>query len=254
MNRISTAFLLLAVLISAGARADTLELKDGRIIDGRYQGGTRNTLRFEVDGSLEVIPVEEVLALTFTGSASLAGAAAAEATHFGSPNPRLQERITVPAGSTLVVRMSETVDSRSRAGDIFASTLDADLEVDGIVVARRGSRVYGRVAETDAGGRLSGRAELRLELTDIEIDGRRRPIVTGDLRLVGKSQGTLRKTGIGAGLGALLDGSDGAKKGALAGLGASLLTRGKQVEVPAGTLIEFRLQHSFTTEMSRAWS
>ena len=46
--------------------------------------------------------------------------------------------------------------------------------------------------------------------------------------------------------------ADGAKKGALAGFGASLLIPGKQAKIPAGTLIEFRLHHSFTTEASAA--
>ena len=91
-----------------------------------------------------------------------------------------------------------------------------------------------------------------LELTDVEIGGELQPIVSGDFRLVGGSQGTLRNTAFGAVLGALIDGSDGAKKGALAGFGASLLIPGKQVEIPAGTRIEFRLSHSFTTEASVA--
>ena len=110
-------------------------------------------------------------------------------------------------------------------------------------------RVYGRIASAEAGGRAFGKARLQLQLTDIEIDGALQPIVTSDFRLQGKSQGTLRNTALGAGLGALLDGSDGAEKGALAGLGASLLIRGKQVLIPAGTLIEFRLQHSFTSKL-----
>ena len=249
MKRISILLLLASLLLSAAAMADTLELKDGRLIRGQYKGGTGTTLRFEVDGRVDVIPIDTVLALTFSAHDSLAETAPADATHVGSAVASAQERITVPAGTTLLVRMRGSVDSRSRTGDVFESTLEADLMVGGIVVAPRASRVYGRIASAEAGGRAFGKARLELQLTDVEIDGALQPIVTSDFRLQGKSQGTLRNTALGAGLGALLGGSDGAEKGALAGLGASLLIRGKQVWIPAGTLIEFRLQHSFTSKV-----
>ncbi len=249
MKRIPTLLLLASVLLSAAAMADTLELKDGRLIHGHYMGGTATTLRFAVDGSVDVIPIDTVLALTFSGSDSLAETASAETTQVGSSAASAQERVTVPAGTTFLVRTLDSVDSKSRTGDVFESTLEADLVVNGIVVAPRTSRVFGRIASAEAGGRAFGKASLQLQLTDIEIDGALQPIVTSDFQLQGKSQGTLRNTALGAGLGALLDGSDGAEKGALAGLGASLLIRGKQVWIPAGTLIEFRLQHSFTSKV-----
>ncbi len=249
MKRISILLLLASVLLSAAAMADTLELKDGKLIHGHFKGGTGTTLRFAVDGRVDVIPIDTVLALTFSGYDSLAETAPAETTHVGSTAASTQEPVTVPAGTTLLVRMRDSVDSKSRTGDVFESTLEADLMVDGIVVAPRASRVFGRIASADAGGRAFGKARLELQLTDIEIDGALQPIVSSDFQLEGKSQGTLRNTALGAGLGALLDGRDGAEKGALAGLGASLLIRGKQVWIAAGTLIEFRLQHSFTSKV-----
>lgn len=249
MKRISILLLLASVLLSAAAMADTLELKDGSLIHGQYKGGTSTTLRFEVDGRVDVIPIDTVLAFTFSGYDSLAETAPAGTTHVGSTAGSAQERVTVPAGTKLLVRMRDSVDSKSRTGDVFESTLEADLMVDGIVVAPRASRVFGRIASADAGGRAFGKARLELQLTDIEIDGALQPIVSSDFQLEGKSQGTLRNTALGAGLGALLDGSDGAEKGALAGLGASLLIPGKQIWIPAGTLIEFRLQHSFTSRV-----
>ena len=62
MKRISALPLLASVLFSAAAMADTLELKDGRLIQGHYKGGTGTTLRFEVDGGVDVIPIDTVLA------------------------------------------------------------------------------------------------------------------------------------------------------------------------------------------------
>src|SRR6202022_2002407 len=50
----------LALIFSAGASADTLELKDGRVIQGRYLGGTRVIMRFEVEGDVRTFRVSEV--------------------------------------------------------------------------------------------------------------------------------------------------------------------------------------------------
>ena len=50
-----------------------------------------------------------------------------------------------------------------------------------------------------------------------------------------------------AALGTHINGSDGSARGALQGFGASLFTPGEELEAPAGTLLEFRLRHSFTT-------
>ena len=50
----------LALIFCAGASADTLELKDGRVIQGRYLGGTRVIVRFEVEGDVQTFRVSEV--------------------------------------------------------------------------------------------------------------------------------------------------------------------------------------------------
>ena len=53
----------LALIFCAGASADTLELKDGRVIRGRYLGGTRVIVRFEVEGDVQTFRVSEVAAV-----------------------------------------------------------------------------------------------------------------------------------------------------------------------------------------------
>src|ERR1700686_45033 len=52
-----------ALIFCAGASADTLELKDGRVIQGRYLGGTRGIVRFEVEGDVQTFRVSEVSAV-----------------------------------------------------------------------------------------------------------------------------------------------------------------------------------------------
>ena len=53
----------LALIFCAGCSADTLELKDGRVIQGRYLGGTRVIVRFEVEGDVQTFRVSEVSAV-----------------------------------------------------------------------------------------------------------------------------------------------------------------------------------------------
>ena len=59
------------------------------------------------------------------------------------------------------------------------------------------------------------------------------------------SEGSTKKTAgsvaAGAAVGGIARGSKGAKRGAAAGLGVSVLTGGKQVNIPKGTLLEFGL-------------
>src|SRR5260221_11787060 len=56
----------LGLLFVAVAAADTLELKDGRILQGRYLGGTQAVLRFGIEGNGQAISVNNVVAVTFT--------------------------------------------------------------------------------------------------------------------------------------------------------------------------------------------
>ena len=57
------------VLLLAGtAAADTLELKDGRVLQGRFLGGTQAVMRFEWNGEVKTFNVNDIVALTFTAN------------------------------------------------------------------------------------------------------------------------------------------------------------------------------------------
>jgi hypothetical protein len=162
--------------------------------------------------------------------------------------------VTVPAGTRILVRMNDTVDSnRSRAGSIFTATLQTNLVVGSQNVARAGTLVHGRLTEARSGGRAAGRSELALELTDIIINGTPFPLLTGEYSVQGSNNlgTTARRTGVGAGLGAAIgaiggSAGRGAAIGSVVGGGASLATRGEQIHIPAETLLEFRLQQPAT--------
>jgi len=171
--------------------------------------------------------------------------------------PTTRSDVTIPAGQSLLIRMIDGVDSsKNQVGDIFHASLETDLNVNGILVARKGADLYGRLARSKEAGHFAGSSELQLELTRIVIDGRDYPVVSSDYTLQGKGRGknTAEKVGGGAALGAIIGGIAGGGKGAAigAGVGAGaggtvqVLTRGQQVKVPSETVLEFRLQQSVT--------
>ena len=257
----------LGLLFVGAALADTLELKDGRVLRGRYLGGTQAVLRFEVNGSIETFSVNDVVALTFTHGS---GAAAAAPAYAPAPAPVAQAQqvaaggmITIPAGQSILVRMIDSVDSsKNHVGDIFHASLETDLTVNDMLVARKGTDVYGRLAEAKEAGHIAGSSELQLELTRMVIDGHDYPVVSSDYTLQGKGRGknTAEKVGGGAALGAIIGAIAGGGKGAAigAGVGAGaggavqVLTRGQQVKVPSETLLEFRLQQPATVAPARS--
>jgi hypothetical protein len=153
--------------------------------------------------------------------------------------------------------MIDGVDSsKNHVGDIFHASLETDLTVGNSVVARKGTDVYGRLAEAKEAGHLAGSSELQLELTRIVIDGKDYPVVSSDYTLQGKGRGsnTAKKVGGGAVAGAIIGAIAGGGKGAAigagvgsaAGAGVQVLTRGQQVKVPSETVLEFRLQQPAT--------
>src|SRR5271155_1443336 len=62
------AAVALGLFLAGGALADTLELKDGRILQGRYLGGTQAVVRFEINGDVRTFSVNDVVGVTFTGA------------------------------------------------------------------------------------------------------------------------------------------------------------------------------------------
>jgi hypothetical protein len=168
-----------------------------------------------------------------------------------SPAPTPQKKmITVPAGTSILVRMLDTLDSsKNPPGSRFTAVLETNLVVNGRVVVPKGNTVYGRLAEAKQAGRATGSSELQLELTDIVVGGTAYPLLTSDYQVKGSSSGkrSAKRLFGGAGLGAIIGGiagnaGMGAAIGATAGAVGSVAQKGKAVKVPSETLLEFRLQ------------
>jgi len=256
-------------LLLGSLQADTLRLKDGQVLHGRYMGGTRNNISFQVDGQGEPAdyPVSQVSSITFGAPAAAAASApprrsleARPPTTLHAPNLSTStDRITVPAGTRLLVRMIDGVDSdKNRVGERFRASLQENLVVEGRIVAPKGTDVYGRLSEAREAGRLAGRSELKLELTDMVLNNQPQPIMTGTYEVAGKGRGgnTAAKTAGGAAVGAVIGGIAGGGRGAAIGAGVgggagaatNVITRGERVRVPSETLIEFTIQQPFTVQ------
>jgi hypothetical protein len=242
---------VLAVVAALHSQADVLELKSGKTLTGRYVGGTSTTIRFETSAGVQVIETVQALALTFTGGGAgtppPAAAAPARATAPAGTS------VTVPAGTTLLVRMVDAVSSRDPQGKRFTTTLESDLTANGVVVAKAGTKVYGRIQSAQQARRYTGQSSLDLRLTEVAVGPNLVPIMTSGYtdagaRSVGK---TARGAAAGAAIGAIADGGEGAGKGAAIGAVASGLKKGETVSINPGTLLEFKLHQPVVVGVAR---
>jgi len=169
--------------------------------------------------------------------------------------------LTVPAGTTLSVRLAAEVSSgTSKTGARFNANLEADLMVGGLLVAARGTPVYGRVAEAVAGTGMGGAPKLALELTDIEVGGKVVPLVSNRVQAEGEGKKAGRKilgaAAVGAGIGAAIDGGEGAAWGAgigaVTGVAAASQSKGNQIAFSAGTSVQFQLAQPATLQRAVA--
>jgi hypothetical protein len=246
------------LLVCALARADVLELKDGKALTGKYVGGTAGSIRFETSAGTQVIETSQALALTFTSATAASAAptaapAAAPAAPTPAPATAAAGAVTVNAGTPLLVRLVDPVSSRDPQGKRFTTTLETDLVVNGQLVAKAGTKVYGRVQGAQQAGRYVGQSELDLRLSELALGPNLVPIVTSGYSQSGaKSVGkTARGAATGAAIGAIADGGDGAGTGAAIGAVAAGLRKGQAVSLNPGTLLEFRLQQPLTVNLSR---
>jgi hypothetical protein len=189
-------------------------------------------------------------------------ASGAEITEAESGAAQSKNRITVPAGTRILIRTVDSIDSsKQKAGFRFTATLETNLQAEDSVVARRGTTVYGRLAQASSAGRMKGSSELTLELTDIVINGTAYPLLTSTYEVKGKGEGgnTAKKVVGGAGLGALIGGLAGGGKGAGIGAAAGAAggtaiaasKKGQQLQIPSETLLEFRLEQPVALPMAR---
>jgi hypothetical protein len=167
------------------------------------------------------------------------------------------QAVTIPSGTTVVIRMIDSVDSQTNhVSDPFHASLDAPLVVGNTVVAQKGADVYGMLANAKDSGHISGAPQLTLELTGIRVNGNVVPIDSTTYDVVGKSRGSQSAERIGGGaiagavLGGIIAGPKGAAVGATLGAGGGtavqLSTHGDRIRVPSETRLEFTTENDVT--------
>jgi hypothetical protein len=163
------------------------------------------------------------------------------------------EKIVVPYGTVLAVRLTESLSSDlNEKGDNFIASLASPILVDDRVVVPEGAGIKGRVVEVESAGRFSGRPAILIEVTRLGFNGNSYDLRTSQYSKEGSSRNvrSAATIGGGAGLGAILGGILGGGKGAAigamigAGAGTGVQARGKGavVQLPAESILSFRLQ------------
>ncbi|WP_087505521.1 hypothetical protein [Neiella marina] len=231
------------------AHAATVHLTDGRSIEADSVGRDGDTVILDVSGieirlaSSDVAAIDMATKTSATTSEQTAQAPAEQATTTASS--AAQQSMAIPAGTQLMVRMNDSINTRANStGQRFTGVLEANLMAGDLVIAERGTTVYGRITELTKAGRMAGSASMSIELTELLIDNQMVAIVTETLSAQGNNtaKSSAGRTARSAAIGGLIDGSSGAKTGAKVGLGASLLTQGNDIELPKGTLVDFTLR------------
>ncbi len=161
--------------------------------------------------------------------------------------------MTIQPGTTLTVRVTEWLSSdRNEPGDLFSGTLTQPVVVRGIVVARRGQPVTGRVVEAKKAGMVSGVSRLGVALTSLTlVDGQNVPIQSELVVRKGRTSterdaaAIAGTTGLGAAIGGAVGWGEGAAIGAGAGAVAGtigvLLTRGHSTVIYPETRLTFQI-------------
>ena len=206
-------------------------------------------MRFEVAGALQVVPVDSILALTIEGSSGSAAVAPAPATVAPPPvaPAPVATSATLPAGTIFLVRMMDSVSSRNAAGASFTTRLEYDLVTDGVVVAKAGTTIYGKVQSSSQARRAVGRSTLDLRLVKMVPAGTPITIATSSYKQAGDA--SVKKVAKAAAVGAVIGNNTGngsSSDGAAIGAGVSLLKPGQTLTVSPGTLLEFSLTQPVT--------
>ena len=118
------------------------------------------------------------------------------------PVRTIDETLTVPTGTLVLVRLQKDVSSEiAKQGDRFQAFLDQDIAANGRMIVGKGARVYGVVTEVDQGSKMKGKALLSVELTDIHIGDQVVSIKTQPRQVQGEASSGGKKLAGGAGLG-----------------------------------------------------
>jgi hypothetical protein len=271
--------------------ADTITLRNGRVVTGTYLGGTARQVRVDTGDQVQTLDVSDITRIEFSRDAVAQAPQRADedrptlrrrdatvlrpdpdaqpadadrptlrrsdATILkpdpdAAPAPAPSGPIELPAGTNLVVRMIDGVNSEvNRVGQTFAGSLDEPVMVDSSPAIPRGADVVVKLVDSKASGTFTGRSEVALSLASVKVNGRTVDVNTQTVSRESAARGkdtATRAAGVGvvgAVIGAIAGGGKGAAIGAAAGgaagAGSEVVTKGPQVKIPSETRLTFVL-------------
>jgi hypothetical protein len=188
-------------------------------------------------------------AVAVAGCGSTTASRPATTAPSGPVQVNTSEQGVIPVGQELDVRLQTPLSSEtSTVEQRFEATTVADVVQNGRVLIPAGSIVRGVVAEVKRPGRIDRQGSLTLSFDQVEVRGRTyqmRALATqvfesGGIR---EEAGTAGAGGaVGAVVGGILGGVSGALLGAAIGAGGAIIaTEGKDIHLPAGSIIRLRL-------------
>jgi outer membrane lipoprotein SlyB len=163
----------------------------------------------------------------------------------GSPN-------TIPAGTTLEVRTNEPINSTHPEGRTYQADIATEVvDTEGKVLLPKGSQVELVILEAKEKSGIKG-AALQLGMRSVTVNGQTYLVVSEEVKEttgLGRNKKTAQNVGGGAALGTLIGAAAGGGKGAVlggivgaaAGAAVQVLTQGKEVRIPAESVLRFQL-------------
>jgi hypothetical protein len=235
--------------LAFNATVDTVTLRNGKSYVGHFTGS--DPIGFTgAEGIQYQFPVHDVESLVFNGA--------------GSITPVPEHSKVIPFGTDVVVRTEENIDStNTQTGQLYRCVITEGVsDAAGGMAIPAGSSGQLLIRQVTTGGAVHS-PELVLDLYSVTVDGKQFRVVTSNVdesnnRGVGKNRRTGEFLGGGAAIGALMGGIFGGGKGAgigaLSGAGGGALTqiftRGKQVQVPAESVLRFRLERQLVLQLT----
>jgi hypothetical protein len=159
------------------------------------------------------------------------------------------DRSGIPVGTEIDVRVqTELTSDTAQVEDRFEATTVADLYQGDKVLIPAGSLVRGIVTSVNRASRTDRKGSLTVSFNQVTVRGRAYPMrgsVTDAIESSG-IKGEAARIGAGSAVGAVIGGIIGGVKGALLGVligggGTMVATEGKDVHVPAGTILRVRM-------------
>lgn len=206
--------------------------------------------------------IASVLACGCATTTTTAGSRSRTITPSGPVSTGTSDPGLIPARTEIVIRTNETIQANApAAGKMYTAQTTRDIvDSTGRVLVPNGSPVELIVVDSSGGG-TARTPSLALAIASMTVNGNRYTVhsdtqtETGREGL-GRNERTAKMVGGGALLGTLIGAAAGGGKGAAVGAAvgaaggaaAQVLTRGKEVKVPAETVMTFRLDSPIRLE------